>query len=134
MGVLLFFALVGWLTWYAAPAGKDWVAKGWQFVLAFWMPLSWPWLVWRGFRARRVRKVAAAALATLLEDARRQRERVESIHWWLDELEAALHAGDLGTAELAYDVLSGMDVDGWPRFGVLSARLNALHASRVQGS
>jgi hypothetical protein len=134
MGVLLFFALVGWLTWYAAPAGEGWVAKGWQFVLAFWMPLSWPWLVWRGFRARRARKAAAAVLAARLEDARRQRERVESIHWWLDELEAALRAGDLGTAELAHDVLSGMDVDGWPRFGVLSARLNALHASRVQGS
>jgi biopolymer transport protein ExbB/TolQ len=134
MGVLVFFALVGWLTWYAAPAGKDWVAKGWQFVLAFWMPLSWPWLIWRGFKARRARKAAAAALAARQEDARRRRERIEEINWWLDELATALDAEDLGTADLAHDVLAGMDVSGWPRFFALRSRLNALHASRVQGS
>lgn len=131
MSAVLFLFLVGMVTWYAAPAGKDWIGKGWQFVLAFWLPvISWPWLIIRGHKARRQRKLDAEAE----EEFRKRQERYQAMQWWMDEFRDALNDRDLHRAELAHDVLETMNPTGWSQWYSLRSRLNAMHAGRVHGS
>ena len=107
MSGLLYLAMVAFVTWYAWPAATTWLSRGRTFALAFWLPfLSWPWLIWRGVKARRHLKAMATAAAHLAE----KQKRLEPIEWWLDEFEDALKEGDLNRAELARDVLATMDL------------------------
>lgn len=107
MSALLFLAAVALITWYAWPAAATWKARGCTFVLAFWLPLlSWPWLVWRGVRARRER----AAQKRLGAEAAARERQIQSANWWLAELTAGLSEGDPLRWGVAFDVLQGMSL------------------------
>lgn len=122
MSGFLILLAVGAVTWYAWPAAPTFPTKVWTVVFAtFLMPVSWPWLIARGYRARQDAEQAKAH-----EQAEaRQRERTEQTLWWLNEFDDALRNSDLLRAQNAWHVLNGWGCQH-PEYWACSARLNRL--------
>lgn len=123
MTAFIYLALVGLVTWYVWPAATTWKAKAMAFVLAFWLPISWPWLIWYGHRDRRRRRQHTEYLV----QAQAQLERHQLVEWWLDQLQYGLAARDLQLAQFAHDNLDVLSIT----FERQRARYRELHADFV---
>jgi hypothetical protein len=115
-GFLLVLAM-GLVSWYAWPATlNSFPAKVWTiFFAVFLAPFSWPWLVARGFRARRHRaalraigRAAAEGFRSGAASAKADKLHRDSVTWWQDEWRAADTAGDSERRRLAAEVLEAM--------------------------
>lgn len=105
MSGFLVLLAIGAVITYAWPIADGWQTKFWVvFLAAFLMPVSWPWLIARGHRARRSAKFAKAQRAKV-EAAKL---RGESIEWWTNEYYTAWRDGDTERVSLALDVLAAM--------------------------
>jgi hypothetical protein len=106
-GFLLLLAMGG-TAWYAMPAATTWTARFWTvFFAAFLAPFSWPWLIARGYRARKAVKTEVTARRHTAE----QQLRDENIAWWQREYGDAVHTGDAERQQLAAEVLTAMDAN-----------------------
>jgi len=96
---------MGAVTWWAWPAADTFPAKVWTITFAvFLCPFSWPWLAARGYRARKAAKTTERQRKLAVAEQQRQ----ENVQWWVNEFQAAQHAGDADRQALARDTLIAM--------------------------
>lgn len=103
-GFLLLLAM-GAVAAYAMPAADGWQLKFWTgFLAVFLAPFSWPWLIARGHRARKVAKAERADLARRVAAELNQL----NVQWWRDYYERAREARDSDAMKLALDTIEAM--------------------------
>jgi hypothetical protein len=113
----LIIFVMGLTAWYAWPAAPTVTTKLATAVFAvFLAPFSWPWLIARGYRARRharwqswlnqVGRNAVEGFTAGMQAAEKQRQ--ENIAWWQNEWQQAGHEGDAERQRLASEVLAAM--------------------------
>jgi hypothetical protein len=105
-GFLLLLGM-GLVAWYAWPAAPSFAARVWTvFFAVFLCPFSWPWLVARGYRVRKLRRTIEANSKRIESE----QLRAENIEWWTNEYFTAWRAGDQQRTQLALEVLAAMGV------------------------
>jgi len=113
--------LMGLVAWYAWPAAPDFGIKAATvFFAVFLAPFSWPWLIARGRRHRRLHRLDFVGRAAVegftagMRQAEIERLRQENIAWWRNEWKTAESEGDAARRRLALDVLAAMGATNLP--------------------